>query len=49
MRAVSCVIQETSRNSSQWDTQQEHSYTNLAATRLLPVTATQSRVKEPSH
>ena len=44
-----CVIQETSCNSSQRDTQEEYSYTNLAATHLLPVTATQGRVKEPSH
>jgi len=49
MRAVSCVIHKTSHTSSQRDTQQEYSYTNLAATHLLPMTATQGRVKEPSH
>jgi len=49
MRAVSCVIHEMSHNSSQQDTQQEYSYTDLTATHLLPVTATQGRVKEPSH
>jgi len=38
-----------SRNSLQWGTQQEYSHTNLTATHLLPVPATQNRAKEPSH
>jgi hypothetical protein len=49
MRTVSCVIHKTSRTSLQRDTRQEYSYTNLAATHLFPITATQDRVKQPSH
>jgi len=43
------ISHQTWHNSWQQDTQQEYSYTNLADTHLLPVTATQGRVKEASH